>query len=91
MKKTVMQDQEIMQDLLISENRMTTTYNQFTNECASQQIHDQFQNLLNEEHEMHSDLLEEMKNRGWYPTPAATPQKMEQVRQNYQQGNPLSF
>ena len=49
MKKTVMQDQEIMQDLLISENRMTTTYNQFTNECASQQIHDQFQNLLNEE------------------------------------------
>lgn len=84
MKQTVMQDQEIMEDLLVSENLMTSTYNHFTNECASQQIHDQFQNLLNEEHEIHADLVEEMKNRGWYPTPAAAKQKLEQVRQKYQ-------
>lgn len=84
MKPSVMQDQEMMEDLLISENLMTSIYNQFTNECSNQEIRDQFQDLLNEEHEMHGDLLEEMKNRGWYLAPAAAAQKVEQVRQKYE-------
>lgn len=84
MKQSVMQDKEMIQDLLISESLMTSRYNQFTNDCASQPIRDQFQDLLNEEHEMHGDLLEEMKSRGWYPTPPAPSQKLEQARQKYE-------
>ena len=87
MKQSVMQDQEMMEDLLISEGRMTDAYNLFTNECANQSIRDQFLDLLNEEHEMQADLIEEIKNRGWYPTPAAPPQKMEHVRQKYHKEN----
>lgn len=80
----MLQDQERMQDVLSSEKAMTGTYNLFTNECATPKVRDTFLNLLNEEHKMQANVFEEMKKRGWYPTPAAEQKKIDMVKQKFQ-------
>ncbi|MCI9576366.1 MAG: spore coat protein [Clostridiales bacterium] len=88
MNSCTMQDQELINDLLASEKMLTGTYNTFTNECATQQVRDEFLNLLNEEHQMQADVFSEMKKRGWYPTPAAQQQMIDQARQKFQNAKP---
>lgn len=88
MNSCTMQDQELMNDLLASEKMLTGTYNAFTNECATQQVRDEFLNILNEEHQMQADVFSEMKKRGWYPTPAAQQQMIDQAKQKFQNAKP---
>lgn len=79
-----MPEKEIMTDALSSEKFVTDTYNTFTNECATQNIRDEFMKILNEEHQIQADVFDTMKKRGWYETPSAQQQKIQQTKQKYQ-------
>ena len=69
-----MQEKEVFDDVLASQKFITEMYNTFANECATPNIRDEFMNILNEEHQIQADVFDEMKKRGWYPTPQAQQQ-----------------
>ena len=82
-----MKDQEVLYDVLSSQKAITGTYNNFVNECATPQIRNEFMNILNEEHQLQAQIFDEMHKRGWYPTPAAEQQKIDQAKQKFQNMN----
>ncbi len=79
-----MQERELMDDVLSSQKHITGTYNTFTNECVNQNVRNEFMKILNEEHEIQSDVFDEMQKRGWYQTPQADLQKVQQAKQKFQ-------
>lgn len=79
-----MQEKEMMEDVLSSQKAITGAYNNFANECASPEIRDEFLNILNEEHTIQAQVFDEMHKRGWYPTPPAEQQMIDQAKQKYQ-------
>mgnify|MGYP001264867812 CR=1 FL=1 len=82
-----MQDKEILEDVLTSQKAVTGAYNNFTNECATPNVRDEFMRILTEEHQIQADVFDAMKQRGWYPTPAAEQQKIQQAKQKFQSTN----
>ncbi|WP_101696683.1 spore coat protein [Clostridium minihomine] len=82
-----MQDKEVLHDVLTSQKTITGTYNAFTNECATPNIRNEFLNILTEEHQLQAQIFDEMHKRGWYPTPAAEQQKIDQAKQKFQNMN----
>ena len=77
-------DKEMIHDALYSQKLMTENYNLFANECSSPQVRDVFMNILNEEHQIQSDVFDEMSKRGWYPTQPAEKGQIQQAKQKYQ-------
>jgi len=82
-----MQEKEILNDVLASEKAVTGAYNTFANECATPNVRDEFMRILTEEHQIQADVFDEMQKRGWYPTPAAEQQKIQQAKQKFQNQN----
>jgi spore coat protein CotF len=78
-----LQERDLMNDVLSSQKFITDTYNTFTNECATPNVRDGFMSLLNEEHQIQAEVFDMMKQRGWYQTPAADQQKVNQAKQQY--------
>lgn len=83
-----MPEREIMDDALASQKYMTDTYNTYSNECVTQNVRDEFMKILNEEHQIQSDVFDTMKQRGWYNIPDAQQQKIQQAKQKFQTENP---
>lgn len=79
-----MQEKEIFEDVLTSQKAITGVYNNFANECATPNVRDEFMNILKEEHQIQAEVFDEMKKRGWYQTPAAEQQKIDQAKQKFQ-------
>lgn len=84
MNNVQMQEKEIFEDVLTSQKAVTGAYNNFTNECATPNIRNEFLNILTEEHQIQAEVFDEMKKRGWYPTPAADQQKIQQAKMKFQ-------
>ncbi|MCI9068762.1 MAG: spore coat protein [Lachnospiraceae bacterium] len=80
-----MQDKELMDDVLTSQKMMTSNYSIYANECAGQSLRTDMLNLLREEHEIQADLFYQMQSKGWYPTPPAEQQKINQTKQKFSQ------
>jgi spore coat protein CotF len=78
-----LQERDLMNDVLSSQKFITDTYNTFTNECVTPNVRDGFMSLLNEEHQIQAEVFDMMKQRGWYQTPAADQQKVNQAKQQY--------
>jgi len=83
-EQTPMQEKELFTDVLSSQKFITETYNTFANECATPTVRDEFMKILTEEHEIQADVFDTMQKRGWYPTPAAEQQKIQQAKQKFQ-------
>ncbi len=79
-----MQEKELFDDVLSSQNFITDTYNTFANECATPTIRNEFMRILTEEHQIQAEVFDEMSKRGWYPTTAAEQQKIQQAKQKFQ-------
>ncbi|HBN81414.1 MAG: spore coat protein [Oscillospiraceae bacterium] len=77
-------EKDLMNDVLSSQKFITDTYNTFTNECATPNLRDEFMRILGEEHQIQAEVFDLMKQRGWYQTPAAEQQKVQQAKQKYQ-------
>ena len=76
-------DKEILTDALASEKFAADSYNTFSCEAATPQVRQNFLSLLSEEHEIQNSIFLEMSKRGWYPTPAAEQQKIDDARVKY--------
>ena len=80
-----MQDKELLTDALSSEKLVTSSYDTFANECSTPQLFTEVLNLLHEEHDIQNDIFTEMHTRGWYPTPAAEQQKIDEAKMKFDQ------
>ena len=84
MQTSFMTDKEIMDDILSSQKAITGVYNTFSNECTNQCLRDDFLNILREEHNIQSDVFNQMQQRGWYNPPQAQQQMVDQVKTKFQ-------
>ena len=78
-----MKDQEMMHDCLTSQKEITGIYNTYCNECASTALRDEMLNILHDEHCIQADIFMDMQKRGWYPTPMAEDQKVQDAKQKF--------
>ncbi len=84
MNRSVMEDQNIFRDMLLSQKMITESYNTFANESLTPALRDELLCLLNDEHKMEAEIFDEIRGRGWYPTAAADPDKASQILKKYQ-------
>jgi spore coat protein CotF len=61
-----MNDQEYINDSVASQKLLSEIYNTYANECVNVNLRDEFLNILKEEHQIQTDLFQEMQKRGWY-------------------------
>ncbi len=78
-----MQDQEIITDLILTEKKMSTNYNQFASECVNDQLRDTFVNLLTKGHKTQAELFKTAQQKGWYQVEQAEQQKISQASQKF--------
>lgn len=78
-----MQDQEMMADLLLTEKKLSGSYNEFASECVNVQLRDTFVDLLTKSHMTQTDLFKAAQQRGWYQVEQAPEQKVNQAMQKF--------
>ena len=58
MNRSVMEDQNIFRDMLLSQKMITESYNTFANESLTPALRDELLCLLNDEHKMEAEIFE---------------------------------
>ncbi len=75
--------QQIATDVLTSQKTTTELYNKFALESNMPNLHEDFMEILNQEHEMQMEIFELMKNKGWYPVEFAESKKIEEAQKTF--------
>lgn len=78
-------EKEILGDALSAEKATTEHYNVFANECVHQSVRNAILDCLDKEHAIQQDVFQMMHTKGYYPTPAAQAQKVEEAKQKFAQ------
>lgn len=81
----ILGEKEMLNDFLISQKQLTSTYNTYAGECVSEQLRNTFLNILDDEHKIQADLFCDMQSNGWYQVEQADQQKVTQARQKLSQ------
>jgi len=80
---SVLTEQQILQDTLMSQKHIGEGYNTFAGECVNTQLRTTMLNILNEEHCMQADIFNSLQSHGWYQTEPADQQKIQKARQKF--------
>ena len=78
-----MEDRELMERELALMKGVSTLYLHGTIESETQEVHEAFQCALEESLNIQNHIYNLMKERGWYPTETAEQQKINTVKQKY--------
>ncbi|MBR5225161.1 MAG: spore coat protein [Clostridia bacterium] len=78
-----MQDQEIMENLLLTIKGACDLYMHGTIESSSANVHQAFDNALGETLDMQDSIYKTMEQRGWYQGEQARQQEIAKVKQKY--------
>ena len=78
-----MGDKEYINDSIYSQKMISSNYNTFANECVNPALRTDFLNILNEEHQIQSELSDEMQKRGWYQVMQADTQQVTKARDKF--------
>ena len=78
-------EKEILGDALAAQKASTGQFNMSANECVHEDVRQTMLHILKQEHEIQQDVFEMMHKQGYYPTPEADENKVEQVKQTYKQ------
>jgi len=78
-------EKEVLSDALTTEKATTGNYNQFANECVHDNVRNAILDCLDKEHGIQQDVFNMMHSKGYYPTPAAESQKVEEAKQRFSQ------
>ena len=78
-----MQEQERMTDLLLTEKKMSTNYNEFASECVNVKLRDAFLSMLTQGHKTQTELFQTAQQKGWYQVEQAPQQKISQAEQKF--------
>ncbi len=84
MPKEILQDEEILLDMLYTQQYLTNTYNTGMNICTSPQAKNQVVEILSEEQQMQGQLLDEMLKRGYITPQEADSLALLLAREKYQ-------
>lgn len=86
---TTFGDKEMLHDALCAQKQETANYNLFANESAHPDVRNTFMDILKEEHDIQFQVFNIMHEKGFYPTPAADQEKVNQTKQKYSQQNTM--
>ncbi|MEE1030865.1 MAG: spore coat protein [Ruminococcus sp.] len=78
-------DKEILTDGLSTQKATTDKFNTSANECVHPQVRDTMMKILEQEHSIQYEVFNMMHQRGFYETPAADMQKVQQAKQKFAQ------
>jgi spore coat protein CotF len=78
-----MGDKERINDCLMSQKQITSSYNVYAGECVNPQLRDEMLCILKEEHDIQADLFCQMQTHGWYQVPPAEANKVQQAYQKF--------
>ena len=78
-----MNDQEIMENLLLTTKSVCDLYMHGAIESSTQDVHQAFGAALTDSLSMQEDIYKKMSAKGWYQTAQADAQQMAQVRQKF--------
>jgi spore coat protein CotF len=76
-----MNDKTCLNDFLISQKQISSSYNTFAGECVNPQLRNDMLCILNEEHQIQSEIFNAMQSRGWYTVKQADQQQVMQAKQ----------
>jgi spore coat protein CotF len=76
--------QEIFEDMRISEEQLSAAYNGYIGEASSQVLYSELLGILNDEHEMKSEVYSEQRKRGWSRPTVAKQDEIDHIRKKYQ-------
>ncbi len=76
-------EKEILGDALATQKNATSEFNTCANECVHEELRQTMLHILKQEHEIQQDVFNMMHNAGYYPTPAAEQQKVQELKQQY--------
>lgn len=77
-------DKDIFDDVLSSQKQITGIYDTFSNECVNQQLRNDMLMILNDEHQIQSDVFFEMQKRGWQSPACAQAEMINQTRTKFE-------
>ena len=76
-------EKEIMQDSLSSQKFATSNYNTFAGECVNDALRTAMLNILDDEHNIQSQIFHVMKSNGWYQVDQAEQQKITEAKMKF--------
>ena len=85
MKLQLLSDQYILLDILASQAEISSHYSLGANQCSSQRIKNEMMSLLNEEHRLHTAILEELQKRAVIQNTPAEQGTINHVKSCYQE------
>lgn len=83
-----MNDQERMTDFICSEKKMSANYDTFASECVCLPLRDDFLNILNQSHQIQTDLFKIAQSKGWYQVEQAPQNKVSQAYTKFSNQQP---
>ena len=78
-------EKDILADALTSEKTATEHYNLWANECVHSNVRNAILDCLSKEHAIQQDVFNIMHGKGFYPTPAAQMQMVDEAKQKFSQ------
>ena len=77
-------DKEVLADALTAQKTSTNNFNTFSNECVHEEVRSELLHILDQEHSIQNEVFEIMHTKGYYPTPEAQKQKVDEAKQKFQ-------
>ncbi|MCO7176062.1 spore coat protein [Sporolactobacillus kofuensis] len=85
-QKTVqMNDRDYLNDVLLSEKYLGTSYVHALQEASHQELYQDIKSVFDQTSEYQRDLYNLMFNKGWYKFESQDPQKIQQTQQQFTQ------
>ena len=78
-----MNDQEIMENLLLTAKGACDLYMHGAIESSTQNVHHAFDNALEQSLCMQNSIYQKMSDKGWYSAQQAQQPQLQQVKQKY--------
>ena len=78
-----MNDREIMENLLLTTKGVCDLYMHGTIESNTQNVHNAFDQALDESLCMQDGIYKKMAAQGWYPTEQAPQQQIDKIRNKF--------
>ena len=79
------QDQDLLEDVLITEKNLCSLLTTGVTECATANVRTDIKDVLNNELDIQNQVFNTMSTKGWYQPEAAEQNKITQARNKFAQ------
>ena len=83
---TPLNDRDLMEGILLTEKGVCDLYLHGTIESSTPNVHQTFDQTLDDSLCMQNEIYTKMSSKGWYPTTQAEQQKIQQAKQQFASG-----